>query len=74
MVELTITVAVLGALGLGFFFRILWDKVKQLEGEIETRVKPKEEEPESTFLDPDDVVQRARFEQEEIRRQLNPDE
>lgn len=74
MIELSFVLACIGAFTLGFFFRILWDKVKQLEGKIETRVKPKEEEPGSTFLDPDDVVQRARFEQEEIRRQLNPDE
>lgn len=74
MIELSFVLACIGAFTLGFFFRTLWDKVKRLESNIETRVKSKEPEPESTFLDPDDIVQVARFEQEEIRRQLNPDE
>lgn len=73
MIELSFALGCIGAFSLGFFFRTLWDKVKVLESNIGTKIKP-EEEPESTFLDPDDVVQRARFEQEEIRRQLNPDE
>lgn len=75
MIELSFVVAVLGAFSLGVFARTLWDKVKALELAVSFRIAPKEEpEPGSTFLDPDDVVQRARFEQEEIRRQLNPDE
>lgn len=73
MIELSFALACIGAFSLGFFFRTLWDKVKVLESNIETKIKP-EEEPESSFFDPDDVVSRARFEQEEIRRQLNPDE
>lgn len=74
MIELSFVVAVLGAFSLGLFFRTLWDKVKVLESNIETRVKTKEPQTESSFFDPDDVVSRVRFEQEEIRRQLNPDE
>lgn len=57
---------------LGFYFKELWNKVKALESKIILLAKP-EEEPESTFIDPEDVVQLARFEQREIERKLNPE-
>lgn len=61
-----------GAYILGFYFKELWNKVKALESKIVLPAKP-EEESESTFIDPDDVVQLARFEQQEIERKLNPE-
>lgn len=61
-----------GAYTLGFYFKELWNKVKALESKIVLQAKP-EEEPESTFIDPEDVVQLARFEQREIERKLNPE-
>lgn len=75
MIELSFVLAVLIAFIAGLYCRVFWDKVEGLEAKLAAKIKPdKEPEPESTFLDPDDVVQRARFEQEEIRRQLNPEE
>lgn len=66
--------ACIGAYCLGFFFRTLRDKVKALEANVVAKIKAKDEdEPASTFIDADDVVQRARFEQQEIERKLNPE-
>lgn len=66
----------LAAYLLGFYHRLLWDKVKVLESNIASKTKAREEfeQPTSTFLDPDDVLQRARFEQAEIQRTLNPEQ
>lgn len=73
MTELAYILTFFGAYALGFYFKELWNKVKALEARVALPVKPKEEEPESTFIDPEDVVQRARFEQQEIERKLNPE-
>lgn len=75
MIVLAFVLAVLGALWLGFYLNILWNKVKALEAKIVLPAKSKSEteEPISTFIDEDDVVQRARFEQQEIERKLNPE-
>lgn len=74
MIELALVLISVAAFSLGFFFRILWDKIKALESNIVTQIKTKQQsESASTFLDPDDIVQRARFEQAEIQRKLNPD-
>lgn len=63
-----------GAYVLGFYFKELWNKVKALESKIVLPAKPKSEvEQVSTFIDEDDVVQKARFEQAEIERKLNPE-
>lgn len=64
-----------GAYILGFYFKELWNKVKALESNIEAKISNKDEFEEniSTLFDEDDVVQRARFEQQEIERKLNPE-
>lgn len=73
---IAIVLALIASFLAGFYFRVLWDKVKSLEAKIATRIKATEPkpEPDSTFLDPDDIIQQARFEQAEIQRKLNPDD
>lgn len=67
-----ILVAVLGFLG-GFYHRAFLNRLESLEFKLKDYLQPNSPiEPESTFLDPDDVLQAARFEQAEIQRKLNP--
>jgi hypothetical protein len=74
MIELAFVLTAVAAYLLGFYHRVVWNKIKALESNVITKIKAKEEpESESTFLDPDDVIQRARFEQAEIQRKLNTD-
>lgn len=75
MIELAFVLSIIGAFTLGLYHRVIWDKVRALEANVVTKIKAKEElQPESTFIDPDDIVQVTRFEQAEIQRKLNPEQ
>lgn len=75
MSELAYVLTFITAYTLGFYFKELWNKVKALESNIEAKKSNQDEFEEniSTLFDEEDVVQRARFEQQEIERKLNPE-
>lgn len=73
MIEIALLVLGIAIYALGWFHRIVWDKIKLLENKVVLKVNKVDPEPESTFLDPDDIVQVTRFEQQEIERKLNPE-
>lgn len=63
---------------LGFLIRSIVDRMRRAETAIaelvKTSIKKKTVEPEkkSLFIDPDDPVQLARYEHEQLLHQLNP--
>lgn len=58
---------------LGFYMRDLRDQIKTVEQKISSLKKPPvKEKPKSRVFDPNDVVQRAKYEHEENMRKLNP--
>lgn len=61
---------------LGFYLRGLAKKVVELSQELTMKVdrKPQPEEPKSTLLDPDDPVQEAIWQHQQMQKRLNPDE
>lgn len=60
----------------GYYYRDLKKRVERLEQVVKAKVdKPVvPEEPKSTLIDPDDPVQTAVYEHEQMMKKLNPDE
>lgn len=58
----------------GYHYRSLVIKLKQLEQLLQSKADKQEavvEEPKSEFLDPDDLVQQAKWERDELMKKLN---
>lgn len=59
----------------GYHFKRVEKKVEQLEAAVKLKVdKPVVEEPKSMVIDPDDEIQTALYEHEQMMKRLNPDE
>lgn len=61
----------------GYFSREIYERLKTVELFVKKKVekiKKEEEQETSSFLDPDDVAARLRWEHEQKMKVLNPDE
>lgn len=70
MLLLSFVVAIMAAALLGYHYRQLKDTLEALKTAQEDRKKPKVS-PRAMLLDPDDAVQRARYEHEAMLKKLN---
>lgn len=60
---------------LGYHWRELNERLKTVEAFVKLKViEKKKVEESSTFIDPEDIVQRAKFEHSELLKKLNPDD
>lgn len=59
---------------IGYWFYDLSKTVKDLSKVTWDRLQPKSEEPQSVFIDPDDLARRVKYEHEEMMKELNPHE
>lgn len=76
MTALAWVISLIAAGWLGWRSERLWNQIDSIWKVINTRVVKKKEfeKKVSTFIDPEDILQRAKWEQEEAMRKLNTDE
>lgn len=73
MTALAFLLAITASALLGYHYRQLHDAVGALKVAQEERKKP-QMQPKATFLDPEDVVARAKWEHEQQLKKLNGEE
>lgn len=74
MILLAWVLSLIATAYVSFHYRKLYDNLSELKSKLEAYIKPiKDQEPDSTLIDPDDVVAMARFEHEQRMKELNPE-
>lgn len=68
MSQIALALGLIGVFWLGFYIRTLKDAISKLKPLIEPR---NEEESKATIIDGDDIIQMAKFEEQERIRKLN---